>query len=237
MNFFYRGNKLLSGLKGSSSFWVPPEGTWSLIYADDEFRARLLLNAFEDSSKYQEYWKNLLRFRSTVSASLLINSPYEFAFKLDNQEEVQVFSHTELIEKYKSLGLILDTDYHGKPINSRYSSPYHQWQSRQRFIGGITDIDLVRIDIEREPIEIIEIKRSRIPINAWKPYFNDNGGYKILEQFCFAEDLEFTIVYYHYDPRNQIENTEELLILKKVGDFKFLELGIFKLEEFIAKKY
>jgi hypothetical protein len=104
-------------------------------------------------------------------------------------------------------------------------------------VGGIVDIDLIRVDKSNLPIELIEVKRSRIAIDTWEPYLNDKRGYEILERFCVQQEWQFSIVYYHYDPKNKIEDIEQLLVLKKTGEFKFMKVGVFSLKSFMKGEY
>lgn len=122
-------------------------------------------------------------------------------------------------------GLVVSRDYRGKPFNSKASSVYHTWQSKHRFIGGITDIDVTRLGFDGKPVEVIEVKRSRISLEKWAPYFNDKGGYEILSKFCKNENLDFTVAYYHFSPNESIEDYENILILKKLDLSSFRSLA------------
>jgi DNA-directed RNA polymerase alpha subunit len=148
-----------------------------------------------------------------------------------------LFNGISLYEEYLKKNLVLDGSYKGKPFNSKASSSYHIWQSKQRFTGGITDIDLLRLDNKNNPIELFEIKRSKIAIDSWKPYYNDRGGYEILSTFCKIENLDFSIVYYHYSTEELIEDITKLMVMRKLEGFNFKKLGTYNLKEFIDGIY
>jgi hypothetical protein len=234
---FYSGNKLLDRLKDQSFFIVPPAGTWSVIYADENNQPLMNLVVHNSAVAYENN-KNILPTTSNIlSGTLIVIGPDTFWLKWDMDKKHKLYTGDSLFLEFKSKNLVLSQNYQGKPFNSKASSYYHLWQSKQRFVGGIVDIDLFRLNKSNLPVELIEIKRSRIAINTWQPYLNDKGGYEILERFCIQQKLQFSIIYYHYDPKNEIEDIDQLLIFKKTGEFKFNNMGIFSLKSFINGEY
>lgn len=234
---FYKGNKLLNELGLNSNFISPPNGVWSLLYADTFNRAILNLRVYESEIMFMKYRDFFPLFRSVPSSDLIIHGQDSFKLRWSVSNNFDLFSGDSLYEEYLKKNLVLEGSYKGKPFNSKASSFYHIWQSKQRFTGGITDIDLLRLDKRNNPKELFEIKRSKIAIDSWKPYYNDKGGYEILATFCKSENLEFTIVYYHYSKGELIEDITRLMVLRKLEGFKFKTLGLYNLKEFIDGIY
>ena len=234
---FYSGNRLLDQLKNQSNFMVPPAGTWSLLYADRHNQPLINLVVHNSAETFAKYKNGLPKFRNILCGTLIVMGPDTFSLKWDTEEKHKIHSGESLFLEFKFKNLVVSQNYKGKPFNSRASSFYHVWQSKQKFVGGVVDIDLIRVNNSNFPVELIEIKRSRITIDSWLPYSNDKGGYEILDRFCEKQKLQFSIIYYHFDPRINIENIDNLLVLKKIGEFKFKRIGIFGLEAFISNKY
>jgi hypothetical protein len=234
---FYRGNKLLNELKFNSNFVSPPNGVWSLLYADTYNRPILNLRVYESESIFMKYKDYFPLFRSVASSELIIHGQDSFKLRWSDSNNFNLFNGISLYEEYLKKNLVLDGSYKGKPFNSKASSSYHIWQSKQRFTGGITDIDLLRLDNKNNPIELFEIKRSKIAIDSWKPYYNDRGGYEILSTFCKIENLDFSIVYYHYSTEELIEDVTKLMVMRKLEGFNFKKLGTYNLKEFIGGIY
>jgi len=234
---FYKGNKLIRELELDTSFICPPNGVWNLLYADKLNHPVLNLRVFESNKLFYQYKDLFPTFQSIPVGELVIIGQNSFSVKWPNSKDFVSYSGNSLYQEYLKRELVLQTDYVGKPFNSRASSFYHVWQSKQRFVGGITDIDLLRVDGQCNPIELFEVKRSRISVDSWKPYFDDRGGYDILDNFCSLENLEFTIVYYYFLPNKSLEDLNSLLILKKLNGFNFTKIGIYNLKDFKMKAY
>ncbi len=234
---FYKGNKLLNELNLNSNFISPPTGVWCLLYADDLNKPVLNLRVYESESVFSKYRNLMPLFESVAASELIINGEDSFMLKWSNSSSFDLFTGKSLYQEYLKKNLVLNDSYRGKPFNSKASSFYHIWQSKQKFVGGITDIDLLRLGNGNEPIELFEIKRSKISVDSWKPYYDDKGGYEILANFCKIENLDFTIVYYHYSAVEFVEDITRLMVMKKSDGFNFHKLGIYNLNEFILRSY
>ena len=234
---FYSGNKFLDHLKEQSMFIVPPTGTWSVIYADGNNQPLMNLVVHNSAEAFEKNKNSLPKTSKILCGTLIVIGPDTFWLKWDTDKKQKLHTGDSLFLEFKSKNLVLSQSYQGKPFNSKASSYYHLWQSKQKFVGGIVDIDLIRLDKSNLPIELIEVKRSRIAIDTWQPYLNDKGGYEILERFCIQQKLQFSIIYYHYDPKNEIEDIEQLLVFKKTGEFKFMKIGVFSLKSFMKSEY
>ncbi len=234
---YYRGNLLLDSLATYPFFFVPSAGTWIVVYADTNHNPSLVLNVYENEGIFDNKPTKNNCFKEIPVGELIIKSDSSFAIRWRNHNKFRVVNSDELYSEFHNKNLVLSRNYVGKPFNSKASSAYHIWQSRTKFVGGITDVDLLRLDESGKPVEIIEIKRSRINPNSWKPYYQDKGGYEILENLCKKLSLNFSIIYYHFDPHMRIEDIQRLTLFRKKEGFSFVKVGSLSLDEFIHKKY
>ena len=235
---FYTGNKLLETISTYKEFQVLPTGIWNVIYADSSHKPFANFIIYNSKELYESNKGMFKGFQTPLRGELVVLGRSRFALKWSHEANFRVLSDDDLFNEYFYKGLIVKKDnFHAKPFNSSASSFYHLWQSKHSFVGGITDVDLVRFSQNQKVAEILEIKRSKIDIGKWAPYSNDKGGYEILGNLARIEELKFTIVYYHFDPTRGIEDIDNLLILRKLEGFKFHKIGLIKLEEFINALY
>ncbi len=105
-----------------------------------------------------------------------------------------------------------------KQINKQSSSSYHDWQ-RMALGGSITvsDLDLFRLDGDGNVIEVIEIKRSRVALNRWKPYAQDYDNFRLLGRFVAASGVPLTISYHLYSAGPLRKEDTRELTLWRVG--------------------
>lgn len=83
-----------------------------------------------------------------------------------------------------------------KAINDASSSACHKWQ--RSALGRITvsDLDLIRIDVENgAPTSLYELKRSFIPLDRWSPYAKDYPNFNLTSDFASMAKVNFSIVY------------------------------------------
>lgn len=234
---FYRGNKLLTKLNAHSNFICPPNGVWNLLYANEKHYPVVNLRVYESNDLFNANKNKFPIFQSVPTSELIIEGEDSFKVKWFDSKIFNLFNGESLYEEYLQRNLILRGTYEGKPFNSKASSFYHIWQSKKRFKGGVTDIDLLRLGDKGDLIELIEIKRSKISINSWNPYYNDRGGYEILDNFCRSEGLEFTIVYYLFSTKDSIEDISKIVVMKKQKGFSFTRRGTYDLNDFISHSY
>ena len=231
---FYRSNALLEKLSKVDTFFVPKEESWQLIYSDKNYNPILQLNvAVGDESKIS----NFPRLFENDGGNLVVTGPDSFELQWWHKGNYECFNGKSLYDEYFKRSLVIESGITVKPFNKYSSSYYHDWQSKQKFTGGVTDVDALRLDNNGKVIEIMEIKRSRIPVKRWRPYSADRGGYEILSNLAELIGCKFTTIYYHFDPSISIENTDDLLFLdvKKNFNFTFLKFG--NIENLIKFEY
>jgi len=89
-----------------------------------------------------------------------------------------------------------------KPVNVRTSNEFHDWQRRNipgRFV--IQDLDTWVLAISDsadgyEPLALIELKRSSIPPQEWKPFKDDLPNYMALYRLSEKAELPLWIIYF-----------------------------------------
>ena len=82
-----------------------------------------------------------------------------------------------------------------KEKNDSLSSAFHLWQRECLDIGIFADIDLIRVNNDSVS-EIIELKRSYLPLETWTPFPADSHNFEILKNLCtMLGNIPFRIVF------------------------------------------
>lgn len=220
---FYEGNALLDYVskEGESNFIVPSSGIWHLVYSDDHYRPIWQFHVADLRRSSIGKLLGLPRFPGINGLDLAFDSAGKFSAREWPEEKWREFNSESLYEYFYGLGLVTAKNITTKRFNSASSSVYHIWQMNNKFIGGVTDIDLYRIDENRDVVELFEIKRSKISLEMWRPYVEDRGGYEILHNLAKMCNVDLTILYYEFDREKEIENINEIQIFKKLDGFRF----------------
>lgn len=111
----------------------------------------------------------------------------------------RVVTSREWRDEMAALGLpVLQGGAH-KAINRASSSTYHDWQRAN--LGSIraVDLDLLRMDEKHRPCDLIELKRSSIPLDRWQPFSDDSPNFEALARFCRKAGLGLELVFNRYD--------------------------------------
>lgn len=113
-----------------------------------------------------------------------------------------------LREVFSDLGLPVKSGAASKAINDASSSAYHNWQRENLGRITVSDIDLFRLNGDQRAIEIIELKRSYIGLNKWKPFPADYPNFNLLLSTAKLSSVRMTIAYnirtknpFYDDPR------------------------------------
>ena len=83
-----------------------------------------------------------------------------------------------------------------KRVNQYTSSPYHDWQRSNLGRITVSDFDLIKY-VDGEVKEIVELKRSKIPLDTWTPYTNDFPNFALLINTIVGSGkrIPFTLYY------------------------------------------
>ncbi|MBE8540187.1 hypothetical protein [Geoglobus acetivorans] len=110
-----------------------------------------------------------------------------------------------------------------KPVNKYTSNEFHEWQRENlpsHFV--IQDIDtwVVCVSDSRqnyEPICIIELKRSSIKPEHWKPFPEDKPNYLALKKLCERAKIPMVIIYFK---KGEPITDESILAIFQVKDVR-----------------
>lgn len=221
----------------SNSFFVPPTGTWHLIYSNSDYKPLWQFHVVDLDKANMINEIRLPRFEGINGLDLQFNADEEFYIRNWSENSWKEFSRNSLYEYFLDLGLVIEKNVTTKKFNSASSSIYHNWQMTNRFVGGVTDIDLYRFDRQNNINELFEIKRSRISIDKWEPYSADKGGYEILYQVAKTCGIDFTILYYEFNPTKNIEKFHEIQVFTKLEGFNFIKKERISIDRLIKHDY
>ncbi len=201
---YYKTNAIyenLSQTKKHSFVWASGNA-WALIYSDNQNIPKALVLAWGRSWAIQ---KNLLTALQTISKKsglplVYVNFDDQATSILDVNfgtlgHPPASLSLIDLKDRFKKMGLPVSTGVCGKSINDATSSAFHKWQRENLGSINATDIDLIRLDQENIPIEIIELKRSYYALDEWRPYPEDFVNFNLLLNVCDSADINLNIAY------------------------------------------
>ena len=179
---------------------------WLLIYADSNLAIRALVNLREESgaksSKRSDLARAAVRKIAERGNVPWVTLKYQKGGQPLTEVEVtlqgespQNVTMAKLRNIFSELG-IPPVPGKAKPINSATSNPYHDWQQRE-FAGlKVSDLDLIRLNEGlTEAVEVVELKRSFIPLDSWNPYPDDYNNFELVRKFVSPAEAKFTIAY------------------------------------------
>lgn len=181
--------------------WVSGNA-WMLVYGDQNASPKALVLAFGSSWNIQ---KEVVRVSKEIAQKSGI--PLFFVRFDDSVDEIEKVGFSqpghkpieltldELKEEFAKTGLPVKSGHCGKSVNDATSSAYHNWQRASLGAIKVTDIDLVRLDDDGEPIEVLELKRSFYSLQDWKPYQDDFVNFNLLLSVCRQADIKMNIAY------------------------------------------
>lgn len=129
-------------------------------------------------------------------------------------DRIRVISSSELKNRFSRYGLKMNRLMAQKSINDKSSSPYHDWQRNNMGSAVIVaDIDLLRVK-GNEPTEILELKRSYISVDNWKPFRQDYNNFILLSKLARRRDIDFYIIYNRRNKNPFIDDVSRVKIFE-----------------------
>lgn len=209
---YYTGNGVydfLAACKERTNFFWTSANLWLLVYGDENYDPRVLTVAsgnqldipITEDEKRAVHVAMQLTENTDVPVNFIRfdpNKPIEqVRYCAQGMEQIPIISSLELQNRFSRFGLKMNNMHAQKSINDRSSSPYHQWQ-RTHMGNSVTvsDIDLLRFE-NGILKEIIELKRSYINLDQWKPYQDDYPNFILISKLARKKELGFYIVYNH----------------------------------------
>ena len=214
---YYTGNELYRYLieqhLTDRFFWVS-EDMWALLYSDAAGQPLLLCfvsrveyeNELDEPAASEEIWAfrrfalladqadlPLISLRFAAEPGRACRS---FRFKQYHADRQACrISPGRLLEIFREFGLSLQGENADKPVNDQASSSFHLWQRAHMGKQVIAvDLDLVRFCGDRVDT-LYELKRSRVPLQEWKPFENDRANYMAGAQLARRLGAEYRAVY------------------------------------------
>lgn len=250
---YYTGNDVYRRLEeiNDPRFLWTSGSAWFLIYGDrySHEKAVVFVTAKSIINKHPEIIERA-KNSWTLAGSLadrtglpFFDIRYEDRFgKIDSVTlDKTPISLEELKNRFEKIGLEVERGSTGKAINSQESSTYHQWQrDNLGSTSTVSDIDLLILnDSLSTPIEIVELKRSRLRIEDWSPFRKDFPGLNLIANMAHRINARFTITYnYHVKEPVYIDDASSMSLFECSSTIENARhLGIFTFDEFVAGDY
>lgn len=246
---YYVGNgvyEYLSRCEKRDSFYWTSGNLWLLVYGNTYNEPKVLTVASEEkletaaTTAEKRAVKEAVKIAGDTGISVNFvrfapEGPIERVRYCERgMKSVSVISSEELKKRFAQYGLTMNRLSAQKSINDKKSSPYHEWQREN--MGSsvvVSDIDLLRLE-NHEPREIIELKRSFIPLDKWKPYKADYNNFSLLSALAKERSLGFYIVYNYRKKTPLFDDISRLKIFEfdHTREPECRLLGYRKIEEF-----
>lgn len=241
MNDYYRGNAIYQHIqeKGISTFEFVTGNCWQLVYGNENGDPLLLVLAYSTNGTSIEIPEDVnikkgfkrLQQLSEFSGLPLISVSFDttseiidsvtVSYDLQNFERLTL---NKLSQRFASYGLPVKSTSTHKYLNDKTSSAYHKWQrSHLGYNIVVSDIDLWLIEDDK-PIVIVELKRSIIALDKWKPYSDDYANFILLAKLCQSSGIKFSIMY-NVRNKNPVKEIIDRVKLFKITFKETLNIG------------
>lgn len=139
---------------------------------------------------------------------------FEATFK--RWEKITYDQLRDLFEKYG----VVEPGTAKKPVNQYTSSLYHDWQRENLGDVTVSDLDMVRYR-ENKIEKIVELKRSKIYIDSWKPFPQDYPNFALIINAIVNSQVKIPfLLYYNEMKEGEIGKRKEDISLIRVFKFK-----------------
>lgn len=226
----YSGNSIYEYVyRNNLNYYYSAEHSWMLVYGNAYSIPKIMVFASkvvdingECSSKEKS------EAQKAFSIAKFLKLPFIFVRFTTGSNLVSFWdactgswsrlSYEQLRDIYEKYGVV-QPGTAMKPINQYSSSPYHDWQRNNLGRITVSDFDLIKY-ANGEVSEIIELKRSKIPLETWEPYTNDYPNFALLINTIIGsgKDVPFTL-YYNLMREGEKGFREEDISRIKVYDF------------------
>lgn len=107
----------------------------------------------------------------------------------------QIVTYDQLRNIYERYGVV-QPGTAKKCVNQYISSSYHDWQRNSLGRITVSDFDLIKYN-DGKVNKIIELKRSKVPLDEWEPYSDDYPNFALLINTIVGsgEKITFTLYY------------------------------------------
>lgn len=254
MGDYYKSNAIYDALNVTThNFQWVSGNSWLLVYGNkSNNEAKVLVLTHGKSWNEQSNIISTLKFLAKKlkipifkivfddSENTSITS-IDFYSSLTSLKEIITLD--KLKSKFKDIGLDIIDGTCDKYLNDKTSSAYHKWQRNS--LGNkiiVSDLDLIRVNKDKEPIEFIELKRSTASVSTWKPYRDDFVNFNLIDHISQQTKIPLFIVY-----NRMIKDNSTKIISKDIHDpisifsftknnYKSVEID-YSFEKFVSGDY
>ena len=226
----YTGNAIYDYIYDKNlDYYFSAEHDWTLVYGNAESIPKIMVFASKVPDIKSNCTDNELKAANKAfSVAKYLKLPFIFVrFMINNnlvrilEENVgkwQIVTYDELRDIYEKYGVV-QPGTAKKPVNQYTSSSYHVWQRNNLGRITVSDLDLIKYN-SGQVQEIIELKRSKIPLNRWTPYNNDYPNFALIINAIVGSGgkIPFTL-YYNLMGSGERGMRAEDISLIKVYDF------------------
>lgn len=233
----YTGNAIYDRLLESPSDLLPPGSAWPLIYGSASGEPLALVVACRISRGSNEPQVNRAFLGQAHRLAQTAGIPFRFLGFRDDAGMPQSFIVTTgpgqghkvmSTDGWRNELLKIGIGTAGaasKPINRAGSSGYHMWQRTHLGSIRVVDIDLLRVPSDGGRCEVIELKRSSIPISSWAPFSADQPNFELMARFCARADTDFLLAFNEYDKQTLQDDLSQIKLFS-YGSSGFSPLGV-----------
>lgn len=203
----YTGNAIYDYVyEEDLDYYFSAEHTWMLVYGNAASVPKILVFANKVSDINDDCTaEELNESNKALSIARYLNLPFIFVRFMVNSEVVSVWEESvrqwrmleydQLRDIYERYGVVQPGTAR-KRVNQYTSSPYHDWQRSNMGRITVSDFDLIKY-VDGEVKEIVELKRSKIPLDTWTPYTNDFPNFALLINTIVGSGkrIPFTLYY------------------------------------------
>lgn len=227
----YSGNAIYDYIAANSlDYFYCIENRWILVYGNAQSIPKILVFA----SKVEDINSNFAPDEQTDinkanNIANYLNLPFICVRFMVNSMVVSVWqsstkswsrlSYDQLRDMYEQYGVV-QPGTAKKAVNQYVSSPYHDWQRQNLGRITVSDFDLIKYR-NNQVQQIIELKRSKLAIDQWKPFSADYPNFALLINTILGSGrkIPFTL-FYNVMQDGAIGNRKEDISRIKVFDFE-----------------
>ena len=205
---YYKTNAIYTELEKYADipFVWTSGNAWILLYADNTAEVKIVATVLGHSTRrVNKKIKSRIETAQSKAVTLAkaasaIFATIEFDDEATEIDKVTLNGHTatlsELKDWFAKAGLAVKGSATSKAINDAASSAYHKWQRENLGAIKVSDMDLLRLDPDTGGVvEILELKRSFISLENWRPYPVDFQNFNVIENLATRVGVRFTIAY------------------------------------------
>ena len=226
----YTGNAIYDYVYDEDlDYYYSAEHTWMLVYGNAASIPKIMVIASKvDNVSSGWIGEERNEANKAYSIAKYLRLPFIIVRFMVNSEVVRVWeenagewrtlTYDQLRDIFEGYGVVQPGTAR-KRVNQYTSSPYHDWQRTNLGRITVSDFDLIKY-VDGEVKEIIELKRSKIPLDSWNPYSNDYPNFALLINTIVGsgKNIPFSL-YYNLMRDGHMGMREEDLSRIKVFDF------------------